>query len=229
MDVTPTAAAQGCDAWTYTPTCDLTGYTPEQIADAEAMAQTLLWAASGRRFGVCTYQEELRSCYCICSAECCDACRLTLTKSPLVSVSEVILPGETTPLDPATYAVMSGKLVRLDGYHWPTYAMCAQAGLLITYQAGVAPPPGAALAMAEMVCELLLVGTPECRLPANAVSVSRQGVTIEFDRAVSVLGKASGLPMVMGFVALTNPAGMQVPSKVLIPDDGCVERTVVSA
>jgi len=218
-----------CDAWEYTlsPTCDLSGYTPEQIAAAEAAAQALLWAASGRRFGVCSYQEELRSCYCMCPTDCCDACRITLSRKPVVEIISVTLPGETMAMDPSLYTFKWGKLVRLDGYHWPTYAQCVQDGLVIAYKAGVAPPPSAALALGELVCEMLLVGSPECRIPANAVSVSRQGITIELAQAASILGKASGLPLVQGFVALTNPSGMMVPSKVTSPDDdGCVERSV---
>lgn len=208
-----------CQQWPYSAICDLASYTPEQIAAAEEMAQALLWAASGRRFGVCSFREELRSCGCICPVGCCDGCRLTLSKSPLVSVSEVMLPGATTPLDPAAYTVKWGQLVRIDGFHWPTYAYCASDGLVVTYAAGVAPPAMGQAAMGEMVCGLLAGGIAGCGIPANAVSITRQGVTIEVARATALLGKATNLPIVSSFVAMTNPLGYAVPSKVTSPSE----------
>jgi len=81
-----------------------------------------------------------------------------------------------------------------------------------------------------LVCELTKAasGDPTCRLPANVSAITRQGVSIEFERAKSILASASNLPYVSSFVSLTNPRGYSVPSKVTSPDADCVERTVVA-
>jgi hypothetical protein len=74
--------------------------------------------------------------------------------------------------------------------------------------------------MGELACELLagLTGA-DCRLPSNAVAITRQGVTVDLGdvRTLFEMGRI-GLPISDAFLRSVNPNHLQSRSMVYSPD-----------
>jgi len=237
-EVEPLAFTVGCDPWPVGP-CPATDEVDPNYAWATMAAQDLLWATSGRQFGVCRVTQTIRVARgggCAFPWEmqaailgphvlpglmvgvmphwrCC-AVRLS---GPVRSVTEVRLDGVAQ-----TGWVLDGDdLLTTDGSCWPGDSDCSPPGLEVDYEHGVAPPSIAALAMAEVTSELLkaCAGDPSCRLPARVVSLSRQGVTMAMlDPQEYLTAGRLGLPLSDWFITTTNPAGLIMPSRVVSPD-----------
>lgn len=130
---------------------------------------------------------------------------------PVHNVTEVKIDG--TPLVTGAYHVDDNKwLVLTNGSSWPacndlTKADTQVGTWSVTAKYGQDPPQLGLDAVGEMTCELLKAYAGEdCRVPANVVSLVRQGVSIKYgDVAGSFTGGRTGLYVVDAFLESVNP------------------------
>lgn len=221
-----------CQPWPVKWPCNVEGVDPADLADAQAVASAILWGLSGRRIGVCTYTEGYwPPCSGSCGVPYKDSagnwrnggrggacCRILLFERPVQAVTAVTIEG--VPLTEGEWSVDRHAWLRRDGACWPCGDPCLDPPVLVTYDAGVPFPPGTAQAVGEYACELLKgwSGDP-CKLPARAVSVSRQGVTVELgDPGTFLENGLTGLPVVDAWLRFVNLGKLQQRSKVMSPD-----------
>lgn len=223
-----------CDDWPIRWACDITDVDDDLLDLARESAQTILWSMTGRRYGTCTQTEAYRTpCTSQCNMwhrrrfgpgveyalmhEARDCCSITLASTPVRSINEVKVFG--TVLDPSFYALERHRLKRI-GDCWPCEDDCEEPPVEVTYVYGIDVPALGELAMGELACEILngLRGL-DCRLPSNAVSVSRQGVTVELGDASTLYTEHRiGLPLCDAFIRDTNPGRLKQKSTVHSPD-----------
>lgn len=120
-------------------------------------------------------------------------------------------------------------LLRVDGDRWPT----CDPDFTVTYEFGTAPPTSGVQAAAVLACELLLACNPEalpdakCRLPRNISSISRQGVSVIFERLTRNRGPFRfGIWEIDVFLEAYNPHGVSAPSVVMSPDTMNIARRI---
>jgi hypothetical protein len=148
-------------------------------------------------------------------------CELLLSYVPVQFVSEVLVNG--VALASSAYVLQRGGwLVRVDGGVWPAPGDCAEATVRVTYTWGVpivGPLWGSVgLAMGELYTELAqgMCGGV-CKLPGRAVSVTRQGVTVDLADP-STDGPLLGLPLCDALILSENPAKVPTRARVYSPD-----------
>lgn len=220
-----------CEEWPVEWPCDTSGVDQALLDAAHDLAVQLLWSLSGYRIGVCTYREAFRPA---ASGACGfpykdsngnwrnngrlgDCCRVLLSHRPVQSITEVEVEGDV--LDPDEYA-LEGSWLRSRNGCWPVVARCDDPALIVTYEAGVPVPAGAAVAVGEVACEYLdaMQGKP-CRLPSRATSITRQGVTVTLDTAADFVDRRRiGLPITDAWLETVVGAGPRVASRVYSPD-----------
>jgi hypothetical protein len=224
-------AGQPCEAWPITWACDTTDVDPELLALAEAGAMSILWSYGGRAVGRCTFTEG----YWPPCNECPgapykgadglwrngsgahDCCRVLLARQPVASVDAVTADGVL--LDASEY-VSDGAWLRRQGECWPCGQGCSDPPLVVTYTAGLPLPAFTAAAMGEVACEVLLglQGHP-CKLPSRAITITRQGVTVQLSSGDDLAEqKRLGLPIADAWINLVNPGGLVQRSRVYSPD-----------
>ena len=224
-------SSRSCDPWPFEWSCDITDVDQAILDLASGAAQEYLWALTGRRFGVCTVVGEL---YRAASGSACgmpykdgsgrwrnggraDCCSLLLEQQPVTSIGSVTVEGEAVLL--ADVALEGNRLISIDGC-WPTIPDCDPAAIEVSYTYGHPVPQLGQLALAEVACEMLagLTGG-SCRLPGRAVSVSRQGVTIDMqDSTAAAESGLTGLPIADAWITSVNPARLTTRSRVHSPD-----------
>ena len=223
-----------CDDWPIRWACDITDVDDDLLDLARESAQSILWAMTGRRYGTCEQTEFYRT---PCTDECNYAwrrrfgpgveyalmheprncCSIHLAQAPVRGISEVKVYG--TVLDESFYALERGKLKRI-GDCWPCEDDCEDPPVEVTYTYGIDVPALGELAMGELACEILagLRGL-DCRLPSNAVSVTRQGVTVNLEDSASLYAQHRiGLPLCDQFIRDANPDKLRQRSQVYSPD-----------
>lgn len=214
-------------------------------AAALEWATGILSSAAGGRYGICEHVESVwGDVGCTCGLATlgpyggvtraihgsrCRCCRLALSHYPVVEVQSVTLNGVTwEPFSAGDDDWLFGvglrldgarELVRTDGTCWPWASDdCVDAPIVVRYRAGVPPPPGTAVALGELACEAQRALQPslgECRLPSRALSVTRQGVTVELaDPGAFLTEGLTGLPIVDSWIRSVNPSGLRQPSSV---------------
>lgn len=127
-------------------------------------------------------------CGCIGQCSCSPTGPTVLTlPGPAQTVEEVLIDGVV--LDPANYRLDRKRyLIRIDGNTWPTCQdMLADPEtdsntFQVTYTKGAPVPIGGQIAVGRLACELALgaCGSDECALPDGMTSLSRQGLTMNF-------------------------------------------------
>lgn len=237
-----------CGVWDLDDSCtDLPeGASEELIAHWQQVATDLLWAASGRRYGLCevTVRPCLRSCYsaglpvpykgsdgawrnigCGCGSDCsCTSLCEVILDGPVAEVTQVLIDGtelmaENWRLDRVGD---SYRLLRTDGSCWPTCqdftADCDEEGsFCVTYERGLDPGVLGSAAVTELTDQLVKACLgAKCQLPANVTSVTRRGVTITF--TPPALEWMRSLRMVAAFLDSVNPNGLTSASSVWSPD-----------
>ena len=198
------------------------------LADLAAQAASrILFALSRERYpGICRH--VVRPCrqsdcwippssylwsdswgWCGCGAAtpmqcgCGSLSEIELGAAPVIGVTEVLVDGDVVPR--ASYRVDDHRwLVRLDGSSWPycqdlTLATTEVGTFQVTFFAGRTPPADGVLAAKRMAGDLYqgMTGV-DCVAPANLVSRTRQGDTIE----LSAINEATDLAA--GWTALTE-------------------------
>lgn len=136
---------------------------------------------------------------CACAVQQLDL--YSLTWGPVTSIVSVKRhDGVTETVVPTTdYALVGGRYLRpyrggLLGPIWPPQDLQVPYGSplnptwQITLRHGVQPPPSVLLAAQDLYCQLAAysVGAP-CDLPANAVSVTRENVTIRLEQGMRAI------------------------------------------
>lgn len=190
---------------------------PDETREAlEQAAASFLWAATGRRYGLC--EVTLRPCRrdCLpgsglpspsrvggqwvnlacgsCPGQCgCGAVSEVILDN-VAEVIDVTVDGEE--LDPfETVAVYDNRrVVRTDGGQWPA---CQDLSTVdgpgtwsLTILQGLPVPPGGEFVAGLLLCELAKAcrGDDSCALPRRVQTVTREGVTIGFQDQFESLG-----------------------------------------
>lgn len=224
-----------CEVWNVRFPCDVSEYAPELVEAAVDASQSILWAMSGRRFGVC---EQTESYSMPCTSQCYvpwadefgpgveyqlgyssrrKCCAITLASKPVRAITQVKVNGEV--LDPSEYYLGRGVLYRL-GTCWPCDDECEFPPIEVTYKYGIDVPVLGELAMGELACELLAGWDGmDCRLPSNAISVTRQGVTVDLASPETLFAQNRlGLPICDQFIFTNNPDRLRSHSTIHSPD-----------
>ena len=224
-----------CADWPIRWPCDVEGEDPDLLDLVRASAQSILWGLSGRRYGVCEITESYRlPCTTPCYVPWADdfgpgveyalypydrrrCCAIHLSQRPARAIQSVSVFG--TPLDPSEFYLGRGILYRV-GECWPCEDECEIPPVEVTYSYGIDPPALAELAMGELACELLAgLNGADCRLPSNAIAVTRQGVTVDLGDAQTLFEQGRiGLPISDAFLREANPGRLMSASTVYSPD-----------
>lgn len=224
-----------CDAWPVRFPCDVSDYDPALVDAAVEAAQSILWSMSGRRFGLCEQTEMyVMPCTSQCYVPWADqfgpgveyrlgyqgrrqCCAITLQSKPVRSITEVKIDGVV--LDADEYYLGRGILYRI-GDCWPCDNDCDIPPIEVTYKYGIDVPVLGELAMGELACELLAGWDGmDCRLPSNAITVTRQGVTVDLSNPdVLFAQNRIGLPICDQFIYTNNPDKLRSHSTIHSPD-----------
>lgn len=147
-----------------------------------------------------------------------------LPHEPVRQITEVVIDGVT--VDPSSYTLVDRRLlVRSEG-SWPC---CQDLGApngdpdtwSVTYEYGVAPPPGGPEIAGVYACELAkaCVADESCRLPRRVQSITREGITqVLIDPFDFFDSGRTGLYEVDAWIKAQNPAGVDRAARVLNVD-----------
>ena len=224
-----------CSPWPIRWTCDTPFEEVEpELADlAVSAAQDILWSMSGRRYGICEVTEWYRPPCSDClppyadtfgpgvelalGREKRDCCKIHLDSQPVREIVSVELLGEI--MDPNDYALDLNVLRRV-GKCWPCGDGCDEPPVVVTYEWGMDVPALGELAMGEVACEMLkALQGKDCKLPGNAVSVTRQGVSVDLESVGNLYAQNRlGLPIADQFLRSVNPGKLMSRSQVFTPD-----------
>lgn len=199
--------------WSVT-TCTCSGkcfdkFSPITRDRVEALATHFMWAATGRRYGLCETtvqlcnppaQDDLYQSYgeygpgtgpypagghwhnqtCGGACRCTSRCEVSLP-APVYSIVAVTVDGDV--VSPAAYEVHDRRLlVRTDGACWPTCSTYATTppGFQVTYLRGQPIPTAVQHATEGLACQLAKACEGgDCVLPPRVQSITRQGVSID--------------------------------------------------
>lgn len=243
-DLAPEAITLGCDPWDVPPGCRWPPDKPASwtdqvswdalVADVWESATDVVWALTGRRFGVCTIAEEFRlttqdSCLPVpllwrgqwfnsLATPGWPCCEVRLDPGPVIEVLEVRVDGVV--LDPAEWVLDGNRLSTADGSCWPFTLPCEQARMVVAYTFGTAPETLLLLAAAAVATEVIAPCTGGvCTLPGNVVAVTRQGVTVQLgDPAFLLQAGLTGVPLLDLAIRTYNPNRLAVRSRVFSVD-----------
>jgi hypothetical protein len=207
------------------------------VAPAIAAASQVMWALSGRQFGVCsTTAWPYRRSACGCGYDRCDPrthMRLNVVKLAnhpafIDDDHEMTVTVDGDELDPAAYRIDGWRyLVRLDGTAWPNPLDPTDPtdpdAWSYAHWYGKAVPPLGVMAAAEMACEILkyLNDDKSCKLPKKVQSVSRQGVTVQMvaETIIDMLDKGyTGLTICDLFIRTVNPGRLSRRARIYRAD-----------
>lgn len=174
--------------------------------------------------GVCRCWSYSTACGCGGLSE------VRLPSEPITSIVEVKVDG----------AVLDPSLYRIDQYRWlvrlpdadgtrARFPCCPSLDLpdtedntfSVSYTYGTPPPPLGKQAVVELACEFAraCAGDEKCRLSPRAISVARQGVTVQLAAITDTLKDGMiGLPIGDLFLHTYNPTGKRQQSSVWSPD-----------
>lgn len=227
----PEPLTAGCEDWPVDWPCDVTGKDEAQLALAKAAAVTLLSSYGGRSIGVCVFVEK----YWPPVAYDChgpwkdlssgawhngpwhDCCRILLDHQPVLGIIAVSEFGVV--LDTDAYE-RDGAWLRRRGACWSAGFDCTDPPVQVTYSAGFPLPAITGMAVGEVGCEILYAmnGDP-CKLPSRAITITRQGVTVQLGSADELAKKRRlGLPIADAWLEQVNPNSIPGMSRVYSPD-----------
>lgn len=226
-----------CELWPITWPADLNpeDLPGEAVAAAREGASNLLWALTGRVYGVCSVRERYRAQVGVgCVGPYKDragywqngvggggaCCAITLAQQPVRSIEEVAIDG--VPLVQSGNWVRQGNRVLRLGACWPSAVECEVAPIEVEYTYGAGFPAGSAPAVGEVAAELLApLRGKDCRLPTRATSVTRNNVTVTMADAQQLADSGLlGLPLADMLIRALNPGRLRLPSRVHAVDGG---------
>lgn len=213
------------------------------LDDSIEIAQSVLWALSGRRYGVC--EESVRPCPpragwwesryevysledkrwaigCGCgSGGCCSSGPgMVHLPGPAVDIVEVLIAGE--PLTPDQYVLEGDVLYRTgDSKVWPFQNLSRPAGepgtWTVTYMRGVPVPNGVGRFVSALATEFFNACTGgKCRLPRTVTELTRQGVSHRIYNPQDIYNSGkTGIPEIDMWLSSVNPHGLMQGPEVL--------------
>ena len=210
---------------------------------AEDLATTVMWALSGRQFGlreVIVRPGRVQGWPCAPYSPLWDGWSWTHTSCGCTfhcghSTSSVVhLPGPVTVdtdhpvviklggiiLDPAAYTVEGDLLYRRNDGVWPTQNLARpldEAGTWsVTYWQGIPVPSGVDRLTGLLAAEFILACTgEECRIPRTVTQTSTRGVTNVYDPAAILAAGKTGIPEIDLWLASVNPNHLYAAPEVL--------------
>lgn len=212
-----------------------------QRNSAENIAIQVLWALSGRQFGVCettarpcpsysqgfgygTFVLTFDAGYwlnwpCGCIGSCSvSGPRVVHLPGPVNAITTVTIDG--VQLDQADYQLEGNALYR-KGDRWPRQDLGRPLGesgtWSVTYTRGIPVPPGVDKLTGQLALEFINAcgDDDECRLPRTLVSTTRRGVTNVFDPSKILAAGKTGLTEVDLWLAAVNPNHLMAAPEVL--------------
>ena len=212
---------------------------------AEDLAVHVLWALSGRQFGVC--DTTVRPCPnysqgfgygpfiptldmghwvnwpCGCIGSCSvSGPQVVHLPGPVAEIVEVRIGG--VPLAESGYQLEGNALYRIcdSGCQWPRQDLGRPLGesgtWSVTYALGIPVPAGVDKLTGQLAREFLNAACgdeDECRLPRTLVSTTRRGVTNVFDPSKILAAGKTGLTEVDLWLSAVNPHGLAQAPEVL--------------
>jgi hypothetical protein len=199
---------------------------------AEDLAVNVLWALSGRQFGVCevtvrpcpppdctfdqrvtpyipTYEYGRWVNYtCGCAARCKAAGPRTVhLPGPVAEIVTVTINGEV--LDPCDYSLEGDILYRV-GTQWPPQNYNKPLGengtWSVTYMKGIPVPDGVATFVGQLAREFIAACSGEqCRLPRNVIATTSRGVSRVFDPSRIYANGKTGMSEIDLWLSAVNP------------------------
>lgn len=159
-----------------------------------------------------------------CGTSKCSCVQLSEVRFPgkVAEVQEVYLDGAL--MDPTAYRLdHNNRLLRTDGGVWPA---CQDMRLehtdpgtyAVFYFPGVKPSSSGLWAIGVLAWEFskACVGD-KCRLPSSVTSISRQGVSMQFDNSMFSNG-LTGIREIDAYILSVNPHKLKTPPLVFSPD-----------
>lgn len=228
---------------------DLTDDNREQVLRAVDVATGILWALTGRQYGLRAVEArpckpEVADSYHdltpgpgwapyldsgvvrnlpTCAAAPCDRSGAVLLPGPVHKLLEFLVDGNRMPLNEVH---VDGDRVYRRYRPWPTQNLVLPSSELGTwalwYLRGRVPPKGADYVLAMLAKELLAAETGgTCRLPKRVQNIQRQGVTVNMVHPEDIFDKGvTGIPEVDLWVRAHNPHHLTAPAQVWSPDLG---------
>jgi hypothetical protein len=191
--------------------------TPDRQNDLTEIGVTLLWALSGRQYGLTPVKARPQ-------APDRRPTNVAVLTGPVHEIVEVTQDGEIVPVE--AWRVEGRRLIRTDGALWatgqnPDLADDAEGAFTVSYLHGREWPAAAALAAGVLVCELAKAYTrdPSCALPERVQSVAREGVSVQFmdPHDLALIGR-TGVPQVDLWLQAVNPQKITQSARVWSPD-----------
>lgn len=216
--------------WPVDRTCLPIDGDPDALQEAIDTAVAVLWALTGRQYGVCP--TEVRPCPpssigsadpCRDPAETCHG-RSILLPGPVHRLLGVTVDGEE--VDPTSFVTRGDHLYRCYGLPWPQQHLDRPDGApgtwVVTYERGVPPPAGAAHAVGALAREFYAAcHGGRCQLPRRTRQVQRQGVTVTMVDPEDIYASgATGITEVDLWIRAVNPHRLSEPTTVWSPEKG---------
>lgn len=205
--------------WPVDTTClpEITDENARALRDAIDTAVLVLWALTGRRFGICPAEYVLPPASggtCPPDPRLIDGQWHNLVPG---AGRDVSLPGPVdsiTAVEDEAGAPLTIPVLRGDVLH----DVPAEARV-VKYLRGEPVPPGAAQHVGTLARERYLqcIGDNRCRLPRNTTSVTRQGVSVQLASPQEIIDSGfTGLPEVDTWIRALNPGGDAMVSEVIL-------------
>lgn len=203
-------------SWPVYMKCFVDEIPPERADVARAAVDTataILWALTGRQFGVCL------TVFAVSPSGCRSACEPTLWEGRWYNTPQgdgicrtVDLPGPVYWVDRVVDAAGEELEASIAGDgSVRVFGGASARGFTVEYRRGLPAPPGAARMVGRLASQRYLqcLGDSKCELPKNTTSVTRQGVTVQMADPAEVIGQGlTGLPDVDAWVRSLNPHGL---------------------
>ncbi len=184
---------------------------PAVRATVGPIAVQVLWAATGRRFGLTTHTHTAPPSrpgwYCEPTGN-----AGILLPGPVWDIIQVV--GGTTTYAYTDYALRGDFLQRITGVGWPLQTT------VVTYQRGRPVPIGGDIFAAVLAGEIATsMRGGKCRLPSRATSVAREGINVVLATPEEYLSDGlTGIPEVDQWISTHNPHRLKTDSVAWSPD-----------
>lgn len=205
-------------AWPADLSCfedDLTDAHPDKLRIAIDTATEILWALTGRKYGVCPAETQVRP-------DMCRPCMPTLFRGDWYNVDPLQAGCQAVWLPQPVFEVLD--VLDADGATLPWHETAYGVDVLgpvatVKYMRGLQVPDTAGYMVGRLASQRYLqcIGDRKrCQLPSNTTSVTRQGVSVQMADPAEVISMGgTGLPDVDAWVKAHNPYGMAQVSEVI--------------
>ena len=192
---------------------ELADANPEKLRVAVDTATEILWALTGRRYGVCPAETRVQG-------DMCRPCMPTLFRGDWYNIDPLSAGCQAVWLPQPVFEVED--VTDADGTTLPWHPTAYGVDVLgpvaiVKYMRGIPVPETAGYMVGRLASQRYLqcIGK-KCQLPTNATSVTRQGVTVQMaDPAEVIRLGGTGLADVDAWIKAMNPHGMSQVSEVI--------------